>query len=299
MELDREKFKILVARLESAGISSPDHDLRALAEYATTHAQLDSLIEQRCQRVPLQHLTGLAYFRHLSLEVGSGVFIPRPETELLAGAGIEYLRNLSSQILEASEVKSELRKPLVFDLCAGSGAIAISLATEIPNISVHAVEVSVDAAHWLIKNVDRYSEQITRQNSRITIHIIDATATDKFSTWFGKADLVLANPPYIPDEMVPREPEVRDYDPHLALFGGPDGLAVPLAVARTAAKLLSDGGFFGMEHADVQGEGELGLPSSLREIQDSGGAPVWFDVVDHLDYNNLARFTTAIKQPIN
>lgn len=296
MELDREIFKSLFARLETAGIPSPDHDLRALAEYATTYAQLDSLIEQRCQRIPLQHLTGLAYFRHLSLEVGSGVFIPRPETELLAGAGIEYLRNLSSQRLAASEVKSELRKPLVFDLCAGSGAVAISLATEVPNISVHAVEVSVDAAHWLIKNVDRCSEQISNQNSRITVHILDATDVSKFSTWFGKADLVLANPPYIPDEMVPREPEVRDHDPHLALFGGPDGLAVPLAVARTAAELLCEGGFFAMEHANVQGEGESGLPTSLRGMQDAGGVPVWSDVVDHLDYNNLPRFTTAIKQ---
>ena len=246
--------------------------LSPFAEIPVVEAEtFHELISQRAKRIPLQHITGEAHFRHITLKVGSGVFVPRPETELLVEAGIEALCEL------------ELPRTAV-DLCAGSGAIALSLACEVLNTTVYAVEQSPEAFTWLTANVEAHRDRLAEVNSHVTCIKGDATDLGLLSELAGKVDVVLSNPPYIPDEMIPRDPEARDHDPAMALFGGPDGLDVARGVVRVAQMLLSPGGFFGMEHADVQGHSVSAL---LEEI---GG---WSDVEDHLDYNKLPRFTTA------
>lgn len=234
------------------------------------------LVTKRGQRVPLQHLTGEAYFRHLTLQVGQGVFIPRPETELLVQAGLDFLANINGP-------------KLAVDLCSGSGAIALSLALESPDTTVHAVELSSDAFAWLEKNVAAYADQLSRINSSVITYNDDATSLKVLNNISGDVDVVLSNPPYIPNEMIPREPEVRDHDPALALFGGQDGLDVARKVALVAADLLKPGGFFGMEHADVQGESSIELLVAMT----SHGQPIWVDAVDKTDYNQLPRFASA------
>ena len=295
MNPDRALVVSAAQKLLDAGIESAENDAGILLEHALTAEHFHELVTRRAARIPLQHLTGTAYFRHLELAVGSGVFVPRPETELLAQVAVDCLPKILANQLEAAQVKASVTKPTVFDLCAGSGAVGLSVATEIANVSVHVVEVSLDALPWLIQNADTYATTTEANNSRVTVHALDATESEKFAQWFNKVDVVLSNPPYIPDAMIPRDPEVREHDPHLALFGGPDGLDVPTKVAVTAALLLKDGGVFAMEHADVQGEGESGLPAALRAMTDEHGNNVWQDVVDHNDYNGLPRFTCAIR----
>ena len=240
-----------------------------LVEAATFH----ELVHQRATRIPLQHLTGEAHFRHITLKVGVGVFVPRPETELLVEAGIQSLCKIVSP-------------RIAVDLCSGSGAIALSLACEVPHTTVYAVEQSPEAFTWLKANVEAHQEQLEKMYSQVKVIHGDATDLELFSNLAGNVDVVLSNPPYIPDEMIPRDPEARDYDPAMALFGGPDGLDVARGVVRVAQMLLKSGGLFGMEHADVQGQS---VPDLLEEI---GG---WSQVEDHLDYNKLPRFTTATR----
>ena len=295
MNLDRALVVSAAAKLHEAGIDSAENDASLLLEHASTKEQFHELVAKRASRIPLQHLTGTAYFRHLELSVGSGVFVPRPETELLAQVAVDCVPKMLAAQLETAEVKSTVTKPIVFDLCAGSGAVGLSVATEVANVAVHVVEVSVDALPWLLQNVDRNAVKTEAHNSRVTVHALDATDSEKFAQWFNKVDVVLSNPPYIPDAMIPRDPEVREHDPQLALYGGPDGLDVPTKVAATAALLLKEGGVFAMEHADVQGEGESGLPAVLRTMIDENGNSVWRDIVDHTDYNGLPRFTSAIR----
>ena len=298
MEFNRAIIIEAAEKLSAAGIESAEHDATALLEFATTTKQFDELITQRASRVPLQHITGTAYFRYIDLKVGKGVFIPRPETELLAQVGIDVLTELVKQ-RQSSEPNSESHcvKPVAFDLCSGSGAVAIAMATEVSNVTVHAVEKSVDATNWLLSNVEHTSEKLEANNSRVVVHALDATDVSLFTQWQNTADVVLSNPPYIPNQMIPRDPEVHAHDPHLALFGGESGLEIPIKVAQVAGTLLKDGGVFAMEHADVQGEhqngGEVGLPQALREMTDEFGNALWEDVIDYSDYNNLPRYTVA------
>lgn len=248
--------------------------LSPFAEIPVVEAEtFHELVDQRAKRIPLQHITGEAHFRHITLKVGAGVFVPRPETELLVEAGIEAL------------CKLDLPRVAV-DLCSGSGAIALSLACEVTNTTVHAVEQSPEAFTWLQANVAAHRERLEEVNSHVVCIQGDATDLELLSNLAGKVDVVLSNPPYIPDEMIPRDPEARDHDPAMALFGGPDGLDVARGVVRVAQMLLSPGGLFGMEHADVQGKS---VPAMLEE---AGG---WSQVADHLDYNKLPRFTTATR----
>lgn len=258
MQVERPTLDAVAARLAAAGVGSPVADATQLIQYATDAPHLEALVAQRARRIPLQHLTGVAYFRHLTLSVGPGVFIPRPETELVAQAALDVLPPGGQAV----------------DLCAGSGALAIALATE-GAAEVYAVEKSSEAVAFLERNVAASGAQV---------HVVHADATNPTVVTHldGAVDVVVSNPPYIPDSMVPRDPEVRDYDPHLALFGGPDGLTVARGVVVTAARLLRDGGLLAMEHADVQGE-------SVLELFASG----WADVTDHADYNGLPRFVTA------
>jgi release factor glutamine methyltransferase len=276
--------------LTEAQVSSPQVDAEILLAYVlgvernqlTSVNQIsgeqlfefENLVARRANRVPLQHLTGIAYFRHLELAVGPGVFVPRPETELLVEAAIKHLKTVSSS-------------RIAIDLCAGSGAIALSLALEVPGTTVHAVELSDDAFKWLTHNVVDHAAKLEAVESHVIVHHGNAGDQSLLSELFNQVDALVSNPPYIPSEMIPRDPEARDHDPAIALFSGADGLDVAREVVVVSADLLKPGGFFGMEHADVQGES---VPALLNEMTGT-----WVEVKDNLDYNKLPRFTTAVR----
>jgi release factor glutamine methyltransferase len=248
-------------RLEDAGVASPAADAHLLAAhvlgvargelsrrvvlgYELTDdeaARLAALVERRAEREPLQHLTGLAPFRGIELLVGPGVFVPRAETELVAGWAVEA----------AQAVVAAGDDPLVVDLCTGSGAIALAVADEVPQARVIAIELGADAVAWAARNVERLG-----LGARVDVRAGDVVRADAgvLADVAGAVDVVTANPPYIPPDAEPTEPEVRDHDPALALYGGgDDGLAVPRATVATAARLLRPGGLFLMEHGELQG----------------------------------------------
>ena len=290
----RDLLERATAELADAGCQSPRNDAELLLSHVLKIDRRDlikletmtadafvaymALITKRCRREPLQHLTGQAHFRHLTLHVGKGVFIPRPETELLVQASLDELAKIDGP-------------KLAVDLCSGSGAIALSLALESPNTTVHAVEVSAEAFSWLEKNVSAYAEQLARIGSSVITYNDDATDEKVLEKFAGQVDVVISNPPYIPDAMIPREPEVQKYEPVLALFGGEDGLDIARKVAHVAAHLLKPGGMFGMEHADVQSQSAL----QLLEQMTNHNQPLWANIVDRHDYNELPRFVTATR----
>jgi release factor glutamine methyltransferase len=278
----RSALALASALLSDAGVDSPRNDAELLAAHVlgTTRGALliappltpeqarryEDLVGQRAGRVPLQHLTGVAGFRHLDLAVGPGVFVPRPETELLAGWGLEVLGE----------------KPVVVDLCAGSGALALSIANECPGATVYAVERSEYAVAWARRNADA---QARHGDTPITLVHADATDAGVLAELDGTVDLVLTNPPYVPDGATVAR-EVAEHDPPEALWGGPDGLDVVRALVRRAAALLKPGGYLGIEHADSQGEA---VPLVLRQ---HGG---WTEIADHPDLAGRDRFTTAVR----
>ena len=268
------------ARLAEAQVASPDFDAAELLAHvlgttrgalprgevvgADAVAAFELLVERRAARVPLQHLTGLAGFRYLELAVGPGVFVPRPETEVLAGWAVEAAR----------AVVGQGRGPVVVDLCTGSGAIALSVATEVPEATVHAVELDASAHAWAERNLS---------GSGVDLRLGDMA--DSFPELDGSVDVVVANPPYIPLEAYESVAvEVRDHDPSLALWSGEDGLDAMRTVERVAARLLTGGGQVGAEHADVQGDAAPRL---------FGEAGRWLDVRDHRDLAGRPRFVTA------
>jgi release factor glutamine methyltransferase len=271
-----------VAELREAGIESPEQDARVLLSLvcdleparlplldAVTDDQaelFESMVIKRAVRMPLQHLTGRAYFRHVQLDVGPGVFVPRPETEVMTGWALDQLRPLVFQ----------MQRPLVVELCAGSGAIAKALVDELPRLRVHAVEVSEDAAAWATRNLSGTS---------VDLHVGDmASALPELN---GTVDLVIANPPYIPlDAYESVAPEVRDHDPALALFSGDDGLDAIRVLVKVASRLLKPAGLLCFEHADVQGE------SAPAVVMAHGG---FTGVRDHRDLTGRPRFTTAVR----
>jgi release factor glutamine methyltransferase len=266
--------------LADAGVVSAEFDAVVLAAHVlkTSVAEVrklmilgapipdgfDDLVAERARRVPLQHLTGKAGFRRLELSVGPGVFVPRFETEWVAGLAICHL----------------LGKPVVVDLCSGSGAIALAIKDEVPAAEVHGVELS-DLAHaWAIRN---------RDDLGLDVDLRLGDATVAFPELEGGVDLVVSNPPYIPVGAIPNDPEVRDHDPEVALYGGSsNGLRIPLEVAARGAVLLRPGGFFVMEHADVQGDS---LSAALR------ATGLWRDIQDHEDLNGRPRAVTAFRTP--
>ena len=282
----RDALRDAAMRMREAGIvGNPEGEALTLAAHALgvpeqeLHRTLvlspetalppafDTLVEERLRRVPLQHLTGQAPFRRIVLAVGPGVFVPRFETE-----------GVVERALEAADAAGPA--PVVVDLCTGSGAIAFAVKDERPHAEVHAVELSPEAYAWADRNQ-------ARLDLDVDLRLGDATSA--FPDREGEVDVVVANPPYIPVGMVPVDPEVRDHDPHLALYGGSgDGLAIPLAVAARAAELLRPGGVLVMEHADEQG---VSLPAALRRT----GA--WTDIVDHLDLAGRPRATVARRAP--
>src|SRR4051794_12619259 len=208
--------------LDAAGVGSAEHDARVLAAHAAaTGADLDELVRRRVARVPLQHITGVAGFRYLELAVGPGVFVPRPETEVVTGVAIDLARGSGAA-------------PVVVDLCSGSGAIALSVAQEVPGAVVHAVESDPRAIGWLQRNADARRLAGDRP---IMIHVADIRETP--TELDGTVDVVVANPPYLgAEEVAALEPEVADHDPIAALVADDDGLADIRAVAQTAMRLL-------------------------------------------------------------
>lgn len=262
--------------LRAAGVESPERDAELLLAHVLDvplgnlvlveevspeqRERYDALVARRATREPLQHLTGTAAFRHVELLVGPGVFVPRPETELLAGWAIEAAAGIEA--------------PVVVDLCTGSGAIARAVADELPAADVHAVELDEGAYAWAERNLAGTGVDLR--------HGDFATAFDDL---LGRVDVVVCNPPYIPLEAWESvAAEARDHDPHLALFSGDDGLDAIRVLAVRAARLLGPGGVLGFEHADVQGEA---APAVLH------AAGRWVDVVDHRDLAGRPRFTTA------
>ncbi|MCD1145682.1 peptide chain release factor N(5)-glutamine methyltransferase [Kocuria sp. LUK] len=214
------------------GLSRGEVEARAVIG-ADEPAGYAELVAQRARRVPLQHLTGVAHFRYLSLAVGPGVFVPRPETEVVVQAVVDELRR---------RLAEGVHRPRVVDLGTGSGAIAASVAHEVPQARVHAVELSGAAHAWAAENLRGTGAELVRGDLRTA-----------FPELAGRCDVVVSNPPYIPAGAVPREPEAREHDPDLALYGGgEDGLELPRAAVASAVRLLRPGGYFVMEHAEVQ-----------------------------------------------
>lgn len=231
----------------------------------TDVAAIRSFVERRAAREPLQHITGVAPFRSLELAVGPGVFVPRPETELVAQFAIDALGAAAGEA------------PIGVDLGTGSGAIALAMATEVPHARIHAVENSPRAFGWAKHNFAK----VGADNARL-VFIDLAVALPELD---GSVDVVVSNPPYIPVGMIPRDPEVRLFDPEHALYGGPDGLDVVRQVSSTAARLLHPGGTVVLEHGEQQG---AAIASLLREDG-------WRAVASHLDFLGRDRATTAIR----
>jgi len=265
--------------LAGAGVPSPRHDAEELAAHvlgverrelirhdaldATAHAALERLVGRRAGREPLQHITGRAHFRHLVLAVGPGVFVPRPETEVVAGAAIAAAR----------EAAAAQRPPVVVDLGAGSGAIALSVAEEAPAAQVFAVEADDAALAWARRNLAGSGVRLVRADLASCLPELD-----------GAVDVVVSNPPYIPEGAQIRDPEVAAHDPPGALWSGVDGLTAIRAVEEAAARLLRPGGVAVVEHADLQGESAPGVFRAARR---------WVAVTDHEDLTGRPRFLTA------
>ena len=253
--LSRGELAAASLRGDAAGDGGRDAgDLAAFAE----------LIERRAAREPLQHLTGTAPFRHLELRVGPGVFVPRPETEMVAQLAIDALRATADA------------EPIAVDLGTGSGAIALAMATEVPHARVHAAENSVDAFIWAKENFARIAP-----HARLAF--IDLAEA------FGELDctvsVLVSNPPYVPDAAIPRDPEVRFWDPPAALYGGADGLDVVRTLSRVGLRLLRPGGTLVIEHGEWQGE-------PIRELLAADG---WRATATHPDLTTRDRATTGIR----
>lgn len=265
------------AILRDAGVPSPRVDAELLAEHllgvglgrlrammlgdAPAPEGFAELVAERARRIPLQHITGVAHFRYLELAVGPGVFIPRPETESVVQLVIDHVKGLS--------------RPRIVDLGTGSGAIAGSIAHEVPGAEVHAVEFSPFAHAWAEKNLAPLGVKLVLGDLRNALPELN-----------GTFDVVISNPPYIPSEAIPNEPEVALHDPPEALYGGgADGMELPTAAAASAARLLVPGGYFVMEHAEVQSTWIAGM------MKRTG---VWTDITTHLDLNGKERATSAV-----
>ncbi len=280
----QELLATTVEKFSKAGIESAKADAEILLAYvlglsrgellsrAITDGEIsvadrhsfEQLALRRAQREPLQHLTGRAAFRSLELIVGPGVFVPRFETETVVEKAIAELRNLN------------VAEPIVVDLATGSGAIAISLAVEIPTAKVFAVELSEEALVYTRQNFANYAPEAV---------LVQGDLSQAFSELNGKVDLLISNPPYIPNEMIPIYPEVHLHDPKLALYGGVDGLDIVRKVDQRARELVRPGGKLVIEHADMQG-------SQVRQILVDSG---WQNVYTGKDLAGRDRMVIATR----
>ena len=256
----------ITARLTRAGVTSPAVDAEFLLAHVVgmsrgevlakvhqgfelTDAQADdfeALVVRREAREPLQHLLGSAPFMSFQVRVGPGVFVPRPETESLAERAIQTASTMAVG-------DGGLR---IMDLCSGSGVLAIALARAIPHATVEAVEVSVEALPYLAQNVSDFAPEV----------LITHGSLESFAAGVAPSslDLIVSNPPYVPDGETPNEPEVQDHDPRLALYGGEDGLDVIRIIAEAAPRALRPGGVVMLEHSNLQG-------AAVRDVLESHG----------------------------
>jgi len=274
-----------IDRLREVGVPSPEADADLLIGHvlgfsrgqvqakALISAPLDveqrlaiiESLERRATREPVQHITGRAGFRTLDLEVGPGVFVPRPETEQMVQYAIDALAAVASP------------QPLAVDLGSGSGAIALAMAREVPHARVVAVENSPAAFVWTTRNVRRLGDDRVR--------LVFGDLADAVPELDGTVDVVASNPPYIPRGAVPRDPEVRLFDPAHALYGGVDGLDAVRAVSTTALRLLRPGGTLVLEHGELQAD----------EIAVLLKADGWSAIAHHRDLLGRDRTTTALR----
>lgn len=271
------------ARLAEAGVPDPRIDAELLAAHvldigrgelqaalvrgdtmSDAHASaFEQFIARRATREPLQHITGRAPFRHLELAVGPGVFVPRPETETVVQIAIDAL------------LAAPRPAPIGIDLGTGSGAIALAMATEVPHARIFAAELSPDAFPWARRNTAGV-ENLT---------LVNADLREAFAELDGTASVVISNPPYVPDAAIPRDPEVRLFDPAMALYGGEDGLDVVRVLSVRAQELLHPGGLLVIEHGELQG-------AEIRAILEGDG---WRAAATHRDLTLRDRATTALR----
>ena len=206
-------------------------------------AAFHAMLSRRAKREPLQYITGHTPFRYLDLQVGPGVFIPRPETETVVQAGLDWL------------TRHSMIHPRMVDLCAGSGAIGLSIVSEVPGSQVWAVELSPRTAEWTRRNLAVTAKRYPSIASNYQLEVADATSLATLAQLDGTIDIVITNPPYVPQTDIPEQPEVRDWDPELALYGGSaDGTLIPERIIERAWRLLKPGGVLVMEHDLTQGE---------------------------------------------
>ena len=281
--MSRQPLRLAIMEAErilaDAGVASPRVDAELIAAHVLGVERgklmltplvdrqvieaIGQLVHQRAKRIPLQHLLGYAVMGAVTLEVGPGVFVPRPETELLLEWGLKLLAGRQN--------------PVVVDLCTGTGALALAVAAERPDAEVHAVEIDPTALAWARRNME---------SSRVRLHAGDVTNPDLFTELDSRVDLVLCNPPYVPvGTSVP--PEVGEHDPFRAVFAGSDGLTVIRHVVNLSARLLKPGGGVAIEHDDTHAESVPELLATRKVLT---------DVEDHDDLAGRPRFATAIRR---
>ena len=289
--MGRQPLRLAVREAEriltEAGVASPRADAELLAAHVLGVQRgrlsmvplvdppvidaLRELVSRRAARVPLQHLTGTAALGAVEVAVGPGVFIPRPETEVLLAWGLATLE--------------DVQRPLVVDLCTGSGALALAVAHARPDAQVHAVELQPTALSWARHNADA---RAAAGDTPVVLHAGDVAEPGVLGALDGMADLVLCNPPYVPCSAAVT-PEVALHDPPTAVFAGDDGLAVIPDVVRTGTRLLREGGSIAIEHDDSHAEAVPALLAARRVLT---------DVVDHVDLNGRPRFATARRRAL-
>ncbi|HVK19821.1 MAG TPA: peptide chain release factor N(5)-glutamine methyltransferase [Actinokineospora sp.] len=284
--MTRQPLRVAILEAErllaAAGVDSPRNDAELLAAHVLGVERgklpmvplvdppvveaLGKLVARRARREPLQHLTGMAFMGAISVSVGPGVFVPRPETELLFAWGLSVLEGV--------------RNPIVVDFCTGSGVLALSVANARPDAQVHAVDIDHSALAWARRNADA---RVTAGDTPVRLYSGDVTDSALFTELEGRVDLVLCNPPYVPSA-TPVPPEVAEHDPAHAVFSGADGLDVIRSVVTAAVRLLRPGGGVAIEHDDTHGEAVPALLSSRRLLT---------EVLDHKDLADRPRFATA------
>jgi len=264
-EVDAEHLFAYVVGISRMDLHNPiklEEALKSLGDFGVIEDTFAKLISRRANHEPLQYLTGIAYFRHLEIEVGPGVLVPRPESELLVDTVLTHIENLSDRAGEIS----------VIDLGAGSGALALAIATEAPKSRVIAVEKSPEAIYWLKKNVAAISENV---------RVVESDVTDALPGI--KCDIVIANPPYIPDSQ-PLPRDVAEHEPGIALYGGVAGIEIPALFISAASRLLKSGGVLAIEHTEVQG---ADIASLLGKD--------FIEVTLHKDLTDRPRWTSAVR----
>ena len=249
-----------ISRMDLHNPLTVENALTAIGDMAIVEETFWKLLDRRCAHEPLQYLMGVAFFRHLEIKVGPGVLVPRPESELLVESVLTYIEKLSGAVS-------------VVDLGSGSGALALAIATEAPHTHVIAVEKSPEAIYWLKENVSFIDEKVRILESDV------ATALDGV-----KCDVVIANPPYVPDSQeLPRD--VAEHEPAIALFGGVDGMKAPRLFISTASRILKEGGFLAIEHHEEQGP-------AIADVLSAD----FTDILLHQDLTGRPRFTTAVRR---